>query len=165
MRVNEVRDLAPCECESLRAGVAQLRDEFRRRAQIHDEGTEPVSGDFRRDDVEIAQNLGALLEDEQIVARLDDLLAPPDSHRDPGRARAAHTARSKRNALDFQSQRDEAQAEVERLRERLGDALAALMRARPWVGCVPIAEDARGACETAQDMADAILDETEASDA
>lgn len=63
-----------------------------------------------------------------------------------------------RLALDFQSQRDEARNEADRLRERLGDALAALMRARPWVGCVPIAKDARGACETAQDMADAILD-------
>lgn len=95
MKVTETRDLAPAS-ERLREQLESLRAEFARRAQIHDEGTSPVCGDFRRDDVELAQAHGALLEAELIVARLDALLSPADVHRDPGRARAAHTARSKR---------------------------------------------------------------------
>ena len=123
MRVTETRDLVP-ESERLREQLEVLREEFRRRAQIHDEGTIPMCGDFRRDDVELAQAHGALLEAEFVVARLDAILAPADVHRDPGRARAAHTARSKRR--------------------RMGDERDIGDRAAPQDGCARAAERVRG---------------------
>jgi phosphoenolpyruvate-protein kinase (PTS system EI component) len=74
VRATEAEDVVP-ESERLREQLEVLREEFRRRAKAWDESMQPMCGDFHREDVDIAQAHGALLEDELIVARLDAILA------------------------------------------------------------------------------------------
>jgi len=74
VRLIAERDEARTEVERLRASIKAMRDEMVRRSKAWDENMQPIIGDFLREDVDIAQAHGALLEAELVVDLLNKLL-------------------------------------------------------------------------------------------
>jgi hypothetical protein len=99
VRLIAERDEALAEVERLRARFEALRDEMVKRSKAWDESIQPVMGDFRRDDGDIAQAHGALLEAEFVVDRLNEAL--------PKREYIVHATVEKRVRLELLADDDQ----------------------------------------------------------